>query len=480
MKPKSKEKGQALIIITLAAVGLFAFAALAIDGSRSYSNKRHAQNTADTAALAAALASIRCTPAPCSQADAFAAAETAARARATSNGFTDNGDSVAVEVNLCSDAGITCQGLPANVTAAQLSEYIRVRIVSKIPATFGRIIGRQTLTSAVEAIARVQSTGSTSSTFGPAMIGLRPTDCGICSGGNVDLTVNGSGVFSNSTDSRCMPPPSKASIDFIGNGDYKADGGFTMPPGGALCAGGTSSVTGTTQLGSQIPYPPNIHIPAPNVTCPATEIGSKDDITHTVHRGNFSSTLQLLVGTYTFEPGNYCFAAGADIKTTVIANDVNFRIDGGEFKTNGGVNFTCNNVMVYGAGGSGIHFNGTGTTTCTDITFYMESGDVSWNGVSTSILKAPTSGTYKGLLIYLPYSNGSLLKINGTSGNQLTGSIIAPGSEIKVSGVSGSSGYNTQIIGSFITLEGASNTVINYDPSAQYSPPGSPTIQLTE
>jgi len=55
---KASEKGQALILIALAAIGLFAFTALAIDGSRVYSDKRHAQNAADTAALAGALALV--------------------------------------------------------------------------------------------------------------------------------------------------------------------------------------------------------------------------------------------------------------------------------------------------------------------------------------------------------------------------------------------------------------------------------------
>ena len=40
MHQHSSEKGQALIIITLAAVILFGFAALAIDGSMVFSDKR--------------------------------------------------------------------------------------------------------------------------------------------------------------------------------------------------------------------------------------------------------------------------------------------------------------------------------------------------------------------------------------------------------------------------------------------------------
>src|SRR5512138_849421 len=51
----STQRGQALILITLAAIGLFAIAGLAIDGSIKYSDRRHAQNAADTAATAGAL-----------------------------------------------------------------------------------------------------------------------------------------------------------------------------------------------------------------------------------------------------------------------------------------------------------------------------------------------------------------------------------------------------------------------------------------
>ena len=52
------EKGQALVVIALAAVALFGFVALAIDGSAQYSDRRNAQNAADTAALAAALEKV--------------------------------------------------------------------------------------------------------------------------------------------------------------------------------------------------------------------------------------------------------------------------------------------------------------------------------------------------------------------------------------------------------------------------------------
>src|SRR5512133_1064399 len=63
MKPMKKlffptERGQALILITFAAIGLFAIAGLAIDGTAKFSDRRHAQNAADTAALAGSLSLV--------------------------------------------------------------------------------------------------------------------------------------------------------------------------------------------------------------------------------------------------------------------------------------------------------------------------------------------------------------------------------------------------------------------------------------
>ena len=59
MMKNKHEKGQAIIIIAFAIVVLVGFAALAIDGGRVLSDRRHAQNAADTAAYAAALAKIK-------------------------------------------------------------------------------------------------------------------------------------------------------------------------------------------------------------------------------------------------------------------------------------------------------------------------------------------------------------------------------------------------------------------------------------
>src|SRR6476619_7459670 len=100
MKPKLQERGQALIMVALAVVGLFGFTALAIDGSRVFSDRRHAQNAADTAALAAALSKVRADPPETGDTVAVAAG----LARAASNGFNDTNS--IVEVHNCAEPNL--------------------------------------------------------------------------------------------------------------------------------------------------------------------------------------------------------------------------------------------------------------------------------------------------------------------------------------------------------------------------------------
>ena len=141
MYRKKSEKGQALVIIALAAVGLFAFTALAIDGGRVFSDRRHAQNAADTAALAAALAKIRTPNYPPNAPNApDLAAIAAGEDRAESNGYVTDADSN-VQVHICNETGLVppCEGLPVG---ADLSEYIQVVIRLTTKTTFARIIGR--------------------------------------------------------------------------------------------------------------------------------------------------------------------------------------------------------------------------------------------------------------------------------------------------------------------------------------------------
>jgi hypothetical protein len=464
MKPKLQERGQALVIIALAAVGLFGFSALAIDGSRVFSDRRNAQNAADTAALAAALAQVR--------GDDY---EAAAVDRAESNGYADDANST-VEVHLCSESGLTpqCEGLPGG---ANPSEFIQVKIVSTIPATFARILGRTHFTNVLTAIARSQGAIPSPLAYGSALASLKPDgDATLDGNGVVYLDVNNSGVFNNSQ-SNCGTQINGAS------GSYTVDTAFEFVSGAYCNASGGTVLTPVVDA-NPIPYPPVITIPTPNIACSGNPTNSPplvgDTITYTP--GNYSGINLNTTYNVNFSPGNYCFYGNVSITGTakVIANDVNFLVAGGEFTTSGTSTLTCNNMLVHINGGTGMRFNGNSKVYCNNVTFFATTGDVSWSGNLGIRLFAPTGGDYENVLIYMPYGNHSDLTIQGNSSNELTGSIIAVSSDIQIAGSSGTTGLHSQIIGYTVTLAGASNTVINYVPDEQYTQLDPSAVMLTK
>jgi hypothetical protein len=480
MKLRLQERGQSLVLIALAAVALFGFSALAIDGSRVFSDRRNAQNAADTAALSAALAKIR--------GDSYA---DAALDRATSNGYANDSNSTVV-VNLCSQLSgpDACQGIPtSSPEPAKIipANYIQVKITSILPATFARIIGRDEFENIVTAVAYAGPVEPQPLIKGHALAAMNKTDPNaIFGGGNMNLDVINSGIFSNSgySDKNC----NHGSMYTNGNGTYSVDTAIEVV--GSFCPGKNTTINGPWNLTGQLELP-TINIPMPNISCSGTGTTSWDNVNKVViyHPGNYSSKIDpdnaappgQIPREAHFRPGKYCFSDGAMFNgADVIANNVEFRINGGSFAHNGGT-FTCNDMLVHTTGSSkGVSFNGNSNIYCNNVTFVLSSGGLTWNGASNSRMYAPTGGDYKGVLFYSPYPNDGAIKINGNSNNQLTGSIIAVGAPISVEGNNWTTGLHSQIIGDTVSLNGNGDLVISYDPSEQYLQVDPSAIQLTK
>lgn len=475
---KKSEKGQALVLIALAAVGLFGFAALSIDGGMVFSDRRHAQNAADTAALAAALARVRAASNP------DAAAVTAGTARAFTNGYATDSNST-VEVHICDETGITCEGLPAG---AEPADYVQVKIISIVNTTFARIIGRQTVTNVVTAVAKAKVGGLAPLFDGSALVALAPTGSDTVNGhGNVWLDVNNSGVFDNSN--------SNCAMSESGNIDYEVDTAYNVVGTHCPSSNPNAQYIGQVQPGAeQVQYPPDLDIPTPSITCSGNGSVTPDATPgfYTIHPGNFNSGLTINGGTYRFAGnGQFCFHGNVSINgnSKVTANYADILITSGSFSMNGNSTFTCSYLLVHIDGGSGMHFNGNGSNVCDGVTFFAETGSVTWNGNVANTFKAPYESPthpigsypeYQNLLIYMPHGNSSPLTINGNAGNQLTGSIIAVSSNVTISGNSGTTGLNSSITGYTITLAGNSNTTINYLPEQQFTQLDPSALGLTK
>ena len=471
MNSKPTERGQALILIVFAAIVLFGFAALAIDGSRVFSDRRHAQNAADTAVLAAALAQVR--------GGDYA---NAAIKRAESNGFTVSNSTV--EVHKCNEGGLNppCEGLPAD---ADESQYIQVVIRMSTPTTFARILGRTEVGTVVSAIARAVGGSPGVSGASQAISAMSPHDeKAVWGNGNFTLNIHDSGIFDNS-DHGCALQTSGAS------GTYNVDTTYDVV--GGYCSSGPPTLNPSEALNTgvtQMPYPPAIDIPAPTFTC--AEEGDTSAAWSgsgwLVPPGNHAYQ-DIPGGNVIFAAGDHCFPAGFRLSGNTpsisvgerASDNVNFLISGGEFQIASNGSFNCvGNLLVHSNGGTGMRLNGNGTNNCAGVTFYMSTGNVTWNGNSTNLYSAPTSGTYKGLLVYLPYGNTQPITVSGNASSKFTGSIIAVSSPIELRGNNSTLALSTKIIGYTVQFSGNGTFEIDYDPSLQYAQ-GEPTmIQLTK
>jgi Flp pilus assembly protein TadG len=431
---KASEKGQALILITLAAVGLFAFAALAIDGSIAFSDKRHAQNAADTSALAGALAKIR--------SQDLNTAINAARDRASSNGYNNDGTTNVVEVYLCSDTNATCTALP---TSAKPEEYVQVKITSHVQTRFARVIGRSELTNRVTAVAHAVPGYRTSTFGGNALVALNTDACPAFDyGGGATTTVTGSGIFVNS---RCDgTAPYNASNQALNSSSnnttltvpcFNIVGGNTVRPSSLITTGSCASSTNNSS--AFISSPLDVYR-KPNIPC-GTSAGAYDSTT--LNPGNYSGAFPP-GGQTVMKPGIYCIDAG----------NQGFSLSGGQ------------------------------TLTGTNVLIYMKSGNVNWTsgGVQISAMQG-VSAEYDGLLLYLAEGNCSNVSITGNGTSRYVGTILAPCSLVKLAGGSSTGNQNileNQIIADLIQLTGSNTLTINYNAQQQWQPPVPPAIEMTQ
>lgn len=310
MQKNVSEKGQVLILIMLAAVVLFAFAGLAIDGSAVFSDKRNAQNAADTSAMAAALAKLR-----------GQSYSSAAFNRATSNGYNNNGTTNIVSV----------YNPPIDGKYAGNGEYIQVKITSHVKTYFARVIGRNQVTNRVEAVTHAVPGYISSLYAGSAVVGLDPSGCkAVFFNGNANMTLTGGGIYVNST---CDP---NAFANQSGS-----PGILTTP---CLQTVGLAQYTYgkviNTQAGCpKAGVPPIAAPPLPKITCGTLQAKIQPD-NITLSPGNWVGAFPPNGITY-LQPGTYCVSGGnfqINGGSTLIGHGVTIYMIDGFVKWNGGAN----------------------------------------------------------------------------------------------------------------------------------------------
>ncbi len=278
MRTNRTQKGQALVLITLAIVALIAITGLAVDTGNAYLDRREAQNAADSAALAAALAQVH-----------GSNITTVAQSRAASNGYDNNGTSNSVVVATTASPTGSC---PGGVTGLDIT----VTITSNVNTSLANIIGISQITNKVLATSRSCSVYSSPFANGNAVVGLAPSGCNtVAIAGNAQLQTWGGGIYSNSKDT--------CGLVFQGSSQTQTHG----PGGISMVAGGYTTIgnptvddhgNGIFENQQQIPYPPP-GLPNPTCSGNASVSGS------TMSAGNYTGTFPPS-GVTNLNPGIYC------------------------------------------------------------------------------------------------------------------------------------------------------------------------------
>ncbi len=271
MNRGTHERGQALILIVFALIGLFGITGLAVDGGMAYSDRRRAQNAADNAALAAALAYAR-----------GGNVSNTALASARTNGFDNNGASNTVAVSESNARHCPFNGI---------GKEINVTITSHLSTYFAPVIGIRQVANTVQAISESCAPYVGPMFPGNAIIALTPHNNGFDAHGNPTWNVVGGGIFSNSSDAASATCGGSATVD---TPSVTTVGGMSL----------NCSHTGTTTTGaSQYTYADYAALLPPEPKCDGQ---AKNEGGIWQVQPDADGSKVAISGDMTFGPGLFC------------------------------------------------------------------------------------------------------------------------------------------------------------------------------
>ncbi|HEX8991574.1 MAG TPA: pilus assembly protein TadG-related protein [Anaerolineales bacterium] len=471
---RSSNKGQVLIIFVFAIIGLIGITGLAIDGSNIFSDRRHAQNAADTASLAAALVRNHYqknnpSQPTCANFSTVNAASNPACAAAiinraldiaAANGYTNNQVSDRVDVynppidgpySDCSNFTFFC------------TDYIQVVINTNVNTWFARVVGIGQLHNQVEAVALSKYSPHSLLYGGNSLVELRPTSgpgCGTITGGqgggdvylggSSGLVLNGGGIFVNSNNPDCSLKITNTcpSIQLL-------NGAIVQGMGGQFAGCNPPILQHATQ---GYPYPPDGSpvSPIPPAVCSLPV--------------NTSNGVPNADGTFHFLPGHY-FSLPPD-KNTTLEHGV-YCVDN-LIKTTNSFTFIADGVFMYVKPGGQFNFQGG--------TIQLAAPGLALDGKPIAQVSSDTK-PYQGYLIYVDETNwtgspGSC-NVNAGSDTQLKGVIYAPHCNVTINGGSGTVGITAQVIAYTLNLTGNALLNFTYDGTKMPGVPEKMLMSLT-
>jgi len=416
---KQTEQGQAIILLVLGIITLLGFTALAIDGGRTYSEKRTIQGVSDTSSMTGALYLGKLGLAV--DESAKAEAVNASLARAASNGYDNDS----------ADASVT-------VEVFEEPQYyvVETNITSTIQPVFAQVVFGGDLTVHAKSIARVLKIKNFA--LGQAFYAKSTDACQAFSqGGNSTLVIENNGIFSNSATTCPSGAVNIGGTASFGGEIISAVGAIVAAPGSILPPPPVFESAEQQEL-PELPTPDcsamnGVPLPDENDSGYPDPSGVFDKI---LKPGNYTK-MQLNPGNYFLEPGLYCltgdFSATSE-NTTVTGDDVMFYLQGNAGFSNQGGNLYL---------------------TAPQNNAWQDGAPMYWNG----------------MLIYQAYGNTDDLVINGNTDSYLEGTIFVPDADCTFSGTEETVSQDIQVICNTIAVSGTSELRINYNDDNKYIPP---------
>jgi Flp pilus assembly protein TadG len=423
MQRKSPERGQTLLMFTIALPVVIGMLGLVVDLGWAYFTKEQARAAAEAAALAGAWAAqnssggnftcgsnnVVCqTPKQCPNPVPSPTTNDIETACAYAK---DNGFAVATggTQNVMVAAGI---GTPPTVAGLSVPYWVSVTVTQSLPQTFSAILGNKFSTVSVRATATYLSAS------GGCLYLLNPHSTAISMSGTPTIQ-SGCGIYVNSD--------SSAAVLMSGTPQIVVTGGETTHIVGNFLSSGTGTISPAPILGGSPTPDPFASLTPPSVgSCTSTGV-------------NWSGS-----GPQTLNPGVYCGAINISGTISVTMNPGLYILKAG-ITVSGGVTMTGNGV-----------------------TLYVPSGGISMSGGGGLNLTAPSTGIYSGIVIYQDRSNTSPDALSGGVTQILTGVVYMPKSALTYSGGSGTNATSTTIVADSVTFSG--NTYIKKPAVTSSSP----------
>ena len=453
MKPNlTSERGQALVLIALAIIGLVGITGLAIDGSMILADRRHAQNAADTSALAGALAKIQA-QVTMTELESRAPMRIAALDLAEKNGYFPDLLSSTVEVYTCDETDL---GADCPAPYAGNSEYVQVIITSNVDTYFARVVGIPQLTNRVQAVALADDDDTGPLFLGNSIIALSP-DCinpgTLILQGTGDITLNGGGLYINSDGTCGLNCDSNSVTLDIVDGDITTAGSDFED----LSASCEENITAPmTTEGDQFVYPDDLPVlPYPGEWCDRT-----------LHPGRYSNdnvnrVTYIYPGAYTDFPPKKEQPLGAlydniIMKSGIYCVDQAIKLSSRNLilESEGRLSEAAGGVTIYIKSGFGFQFEGG--------EFHLKAQPTGPYANYLFIVETPTPAPdYEGY----PDEWGApeACKINGNTNDEMQGGIFAPYCDIAIDGSAGSIGLDAQVIGWTVKITGGAGLNFTYD-----------------